>query len=830
MTDRLDKPIPTTPTDGSVNQRLKAVDELTESGGAGDLAAIKTKTDDLNFNAEATTEVKAEAMRLGTQAKADVEAECGDALTAYDPPTRTEATADKDAIITEVNANETKIDTMDAVVDEIPSETNAKTWNATALAAIQSECNDALVAYDPPTRAEATADKDAIITEVNANETKIDTVDTVVDTILVDTADMQPKVDTINTRVDQSLSTTESNIRGSDSDDLKVLSDQLDSNLSAIQAIQNNTRFTYAVPKYMSKPDAGNEAFKWLSNLYDSIGNLEDPDNNEILVRVMHDDGTYITANLYKENALTTPLDNPTNTTDFPPASGWRAMEREATGKFFMFYKVSDSETEETLTVEFGYEESSVVSGRFASTEVADVHGDLAAILVDTDDMQSNGVKLNAQGKLDVNAEVDSALNTAIPGSPTADSINERVKALDTLLESGGSGDAAAIKTAVDNINTGFILSGPINLQFPDVDYQASAIEFDIMDANDDKVSDPEITAVGTIDIYRFRTGTDATWQTIVSGGALSKTGDGSVAYSYNWPNASWAKGDCFRIHVQGVQITLGSKVFQIPRKTIHGIVGMAEFIQDLLEAPTEANSKTFNATALASIEAEVTDAIEADDLDHLLKLDGATQKYPENCATDSIIAKIIAKGDPADPSTFDNSTDSLEALSDKIGTPAGASVSADLVTIDGVVDDIQDRLDGTTSTPNAYRRETGVRQVVEKSITNAANAGLVTVGTITSQPCLVKSLVIHANAAQTGDMTSCAVKGGVSQVVEFIGAGDAIQANLDAADKQVSWYGAVRHAATKTIVIDLQGTGATAVDLTITIEYEACVDGGYIT
>jgi len=50
---------------------------------------------------------------LGTQAKADVEAECGDALTAYDPPTRTEATSDKDAIITEVDANETKIDALD---------------------------------------------------------------------------------------------------------------------------------------------------------------------------------------------------------------------------------------------------------------------------------------------------------------------------------------------------------------------------------------------------------------------------------------------------------------------------------------------------------------------------------------------------------------------------------------------------------------------------------------------------------------------------------------------------------------------------------------------
>ena len=43
-----------------------------------------------------------------------------------------------------------------------------------ALALINTECDTALTDYDPPTRTEATADKDAIITEVNANETKID--------------------------------------------------------------------------------------------------------------------------------------------------------------------------------------------------------------------------------------------------------------------------------------------------------------------------------------------------------------------------------------------------------------------------------------------------------------------------------------------------------------------------------------------------------------------------------------------------------------------------------------------------------------------------------
>jgi hypothetical protein len=44
-----------------------------------------------------------------------------------------------------------------------------------------------------------------------------------------------------------------------------------------------------------------------------------------------------------------------------------------------------------------------------------------------------------------INAEVDTALNTAIPGSPTAESINQRIKAIDELTEGSGSGDLAAI-------------------------------------------------------------------------------------------------------------------------------------------------------------------------------------------------------------------------------------------------------------------------------------------------------------------------------------------------------------------------------------------------
>ena len=122
-----------------------------------------------------------------------------------------------------------------------------------------------------------------------------------------------------------------------------------------------------------------------------------------------------------------------------------------------------------------------------------------------------------------------------------------------------------------------------------------------------------------------------------------------------------------------------------------------------------------------------------------------------------------------------------------------------------------------------------GRPQVFVKSITSAANAGDVTVATITTQPCIIDSIIIHADTAAQTDLTSAAISGGASKVVTFINATDAAKANIDAIDEQVSWTGAARLAATKTIVISLVGAGATVVDLSIIITFHSEVDGGYL-
>lgn len=54
-----------------------------------------------------------------------------------------------------------------------------------------------------------------------------------------------------------------------------------------------------------------------------------------------------------------------------------------------------------------------------------------------------SNVTWNATALASINAEVDSALNTAIPGSPTADSINERIASLDATIGAAGAGLSA---------------------------------------------------------------------------------------------------------------------------------------------------------------------------------------------------------------------------------------------------------------------------------------------------------------------------------------------------------------------------------------------------
>ena len=109
---------------------------------------------------------------------AEVQSECADALTAYDPPTKAELDSAQAAIVADTEDLQTQVGTAGAGLTAVP-------WNAAWDAEVQSECADALTAYDPPTKAE-------LDSAHATTDGKIDTVDANVDSILEDTGTTLP--------------------------------------------------------------------------------------------------------------------------------------------------------------------------------------------------------------------------------------------------------------------------------------------------------------------------------------------------------------------------------------------------------------------------------------------------------------------------------------------------------------------------------------------------------------------------------------------------------------------------------------------------------------
>jgi hypothetical protein len=106
--------------DAAISTRLATAGYTAPLDAAGTRTAVglasanlDTQLDALPTNSELTTALAG----LNNVSSAQVQTAAAAALTAYDPPTRAEATSDKAEIITEVNANETKIDAIKAKTD-----------------------------------------------------------------------------------------------------------------------------------------------------------------------------------------------------------------------------------------------------------------------------------------------------------------------------------------------------------------------------------------------------------------------------------------------------------------------------------------------------------------------------------------------------------------------------------------------------------------------------------------------------------------------------------------------------------------------------------------
>ncbi len=507
----LNTAIPGSPTADSINQRIKAMDELTEASGAGDLAAIKAKTDLLAFtagNVHSHTKVQ-DDLALTAQQKLDVNTEVDNALNTVIPGSPT-----ADSINQRIKA-----------IDDL-----TQAAGAGDLAAIKSK-TDSLAFTGGNIHSHTKAQDNLALTA----QQKLD-VNTEVDAALNTAIPGSPTANSINQRIKAIDELTEAS-GGGDLAAIKAKTDslaftsgnvhshvkvkestlalsaqeKLDVNAeadvaltdydtgggvgkeSSVTSIQNNTRFVAGTPNIMLVPDSGDNVYKITADLYDTNGNMEDPDNNEIAVLVENSGGTDKN-DFYDDNGKVTAA---TASTTF---TGHVKMVKIETGVYETFLRIPAGEAIDDWAFQFSYEEASATLRRHKVSHVLEENpgsvtlansaankevvarairefdsdtvigaspstGSIEKGIRDKTDLLTfttgnlhthtkaqDNLALTAQQKLDVNTEVDNALDTVIPGSPTADSINERLKAVDVLTEASGAGDLAAIKAKTDSL------------------------------------------------------------------------------------------------------------------------------------------------------------------------------------------------------------------------------------------------------------------------------------------------------------------------------------------------------------------------------------------
>lgn len=111
-----------------------------------------------------------------------------------------------------------------------------------------------------------------------------------------------------------------------------------------------------------------------------------------------------------------------------------------------------------------------------------------------------------------------------------------------------------------------------------------------------------------------------------------------------------------------------------------------------------------------------------------------------------------------------------------------------------------------------------------DNNITPAANAGQVDIASASTGDIIIQTVIIRSNGTTTGDFTSAEITGGTNlnpDRITFIPAALGTAANLDEESRQVSWEGEVKLKPTDKLVITMSGTGATAVDFDVTVEYK---------
>jgi hypothetical protein len=197
------------------------------------------------------------------------------------------------------------------------------------------------------------------------------------------------------------------------------------------------------------------------------------------------------------------------------------------------------------------------------------------------------------------------------------------------------------------------------------------------------------------------------------------------------------------------------------------GTYGQA--LEDLLaKVPLSDGTVSWNATALAAIEGEATDAIEADSLDKLIAADDRTASltYPDSVATESIMAFIMSKSASPIKTSYNNTTDSLEAIRDNIDTLN----AADQVDLDAILLDTGTTIPGTITTmQNDLDILTGASGANLLTATQAS-IDAIEADTAAMQPVAEYSASKVLTTIANGNNNLFTVAGGPVKIIEIVG------------------------------------------------------------
>jgi peptidoglycan hydrolase CwlO-like protein len=178
------------------------------------------------------------------------------------------------------------------------------------------------------------------ITENNEDdlEAHLTTIEGKVDAIQGDITAIGSDVTSVKTTVEDTNTAVRSPTFG-----LEETKNVVDSIEQAISQIQNNTRFTTTLPGQMVIPGSGANTYRAWSALYNTTGDLEDPDSNTITVSLENDQG--VNRNDYLVGSVASaPVD----------------MTRDSKGVYYIDLSIPDTASEEQLIAKFAYDENTI--------------------------------------------------------------------------------------------------------------------------------------------------------------------------------------------------------------------------------------------------------------------------------------------------------------------------------------------------------------------------------------------------------------------------------------------------------------------------------------